>query len=286
MRTLPSELEDHLLSGTTTVCNCWKITRRDGTSQGFTDHDEALSFGGVSYEAETGFVGSESLSRIGLSVDNMEVHSALSSGRLEEKDLSNGLYDNARVELYLVNWQSPEQHIIIRSGNIGQVKRGALSFMAEVRGLAHHLQQPQGRLFQSTCDAQLGDERCTINLDNASFHGTASVTSVDEDQSIETDGLGAFESNWFVGGHVEWLTGGNVGAVSEVKSQLNIVNADITTIALWQQLSIAPAIGDGFKIIAGCDKRFSTCRSKFNNQKNFRGFPHIPGNDFVISTPK
>ncbi len=33
----------------------------------------------------------------------------------------------------------------------------------------------------------------------------------------------------------------------------------------------------------GCDKRFETCRDRFANTLNFRGFPHIPGNDFVVS---
>jgi uncharacterized phage protein (TIGR02218 family) len=34
---------------------------------------------------------------------------------------------------------------------------------------------------------------------------------------------------------------------------------------------------------AGCDKQFATCRDRFGNAANFRGFPHIPGNDYVIS---
>lgn len=33
---------------------------------------------------------------------------------------------------------------------------------------------------------------------------------------------------------------------------------------------------------AGCDKSFATCRSKFGNGINFRGFPHLPGNDFIV----
>jgi uncharacterized phage protein (TIGR02218 family) len=45
------------------------------------------------------------------------------------------------------------------------------------------------------------------------------------------------------------------------------------------------AVGDAFEITAGCDKRFSTCRDRFGNSLNFRGFPQIPGNDFVVSYP-
>ena len=43
------------------------------------------------------------------------------------------------------------------------------------------------------------------------------------------------------------------------------------------------APGDTFVVTAGCDKRFETCTSKFANALNFRGFPHLPGNDFVVA---
>jgi hypothetical protein len=33
------------------------------------------------------------------------------------------------------------------------------------------------------------------------------------------------------------------------------------------------------------DGRIATCRDRFDNFANFRGFPQIPGNDFVISYP-
>ena len=40
--------------------------------------------------------------------------------------------------------------------------------------------------------------------------------------------------------------------------------------------------GDGFTIRAGCDKRIATCAQKFGNVVNFRGFPHIPGQDTIL----
>ncbi len=285
MRTIPSSMATHLGSGATTLCNCWKITRRDGEVQGFTDHDEAVTFDGQTYEARSGFIGTESLSRIGLSVDNMEVHSALSSGTLEERDLRNGIYDNADVEIYLVNWQSPEdQNVITKAGNIGEVRRGGLTFMAEIRGKAHILQQTQGRSFQATCDAELGDDKCGVDLTGASFMATATVAAIDPDQLITSTSLPTFETNWFRGGKLEWLTGPNAGAIGQVKSQQRQVDLS-TLITLWHKFSAAPEIGDQFKITAGCDKRFQTCKQKFANQINFRGFPHIPGNNFLISTP-
>lgn len=36
---------------------------------------------------------------------------------------------------------------------------------------------------------------------------------------------------------------------------------------------------------AGCDKRFETCRTVFANAMNFRGFPDMPGDDFLFAQP-
>ena len=284
MRTLPADLEAHLQSGTTTLCNCWKLTRNDGVIKGFTDHDVNLEFEGVTYEAATGFIGTEAVSRVGLSVDNMEVHSALSSVSLNEGDLANGLYDNAKIELYLVNWSDPTQRVLNRAGNVGEVKRGSLTFMAEMRGLAHYLQQPQGRIFQQTCDAELGDSRCQVELDTPIFSATTTVATVEAEQSFTSSELSNFSSAWFSGGRVDWLTGNNAGAVVEVKSHIKRSETE-TQISLWHKLGHTIQVGDQFKITAGCDKVFGTCQNKFTNQINFRGFPHIPGNDFIVKSP-
>jgi uncharacterized phage protein (TIGR02218 family) len=54
-------------------------------------------------------------------------------------------------------------------------------------------------------------------------------------------------------------------------------------IELWQRMAEPIAPGDTFLIAAGCDKQFSTCKAKFDNLANFRGFPYVPGNDFMLS---
>jgi uncharacterized phage protein (TIGR02218 family) len=38
-------------------------------------------------------------------------------------------------------------------------------------------------------------------------------------------------------------------------------------------------------VTAGCDKSFATCKAKFSNPTNFRGYPYMPGNDAVIAYP-
>ena len=34
-----------------------------------------------------------------------------------------------------------------------------------------------------------------------------------------------------------------------------------------------------------CDQSFSVCRERFENTDNFRGFPHMPGMDFILAGP-
>ena len=45
------------------------------------------------------------------------------------------------------------------------------------------------------------------------------------------------------------------------------------------------AEGDLVRLEAGCDKRTETCRLKFNNFLNFQGFPHVPGEDWLMGYP-
>lgn len=175
MKELPTGMAEHLATGATTLCWCWRLTRRDGVILGFTDHDRDIVFDGTTFEAAAGFDASEIKDAIGLSVDNLQVSGAISSGRLEEADLAAGLYDDARIEIFRASWHEPSQHLLMRSGSIGEVRRNGTAFSAEIRGLAHYLQQPKGRLFQYGCDADVGDKRCGVSLELPAFRGTGSI---------------------------------------------------------------------------------------------------------------
>ena len=281
MKTLPPGLQAHLDSGTTTLCWCWKITRRDGATLGFTDHDAPVTFDGLAFEAVSGSTASEVQSTLGLAVDNLTVTGALSSDALNDDDLAAGLFDNADIEIWRVNWAAPSQRVLMRKGSLGEVKRGKTGFAAEVRGLAHILNQPVGRAYGHACDADLGDTRCKVAL--AAFTVSGTVASVLDQRRFAVSGLGAFASGWFADGKLAFTSGANAGRAMEIKR--HAATASAVTIDLWQAMSEAVAPGDGFTVSAGCDKQFATCRAKFANQANFRGFPYMPGNDVVLSYP-
>lgn len=284
MKTLPAGLAAHLASGATTLCWCWRLTRRDGVVLGFTDHDRDLAFDGTTFEAAAGFTASEIKDEVGLAVDNLEVESALSSGRLEETDLGAGLYDGAQVEIFRVNWQDTDQRLLMRTGSLGEVRRSGISFAAEIRGLAHHLQQPGGRLYQYACDADVGDQRCGVDLSSPAFRGTGTIAHVVSERGFRADNLSAFASGWFTRGLLTFTTGDNSGRSIEVKHHAE--SSGIVTIELWQAPANDLVPGHEFQVTAGCDKQLATCAEKFSNSASFRGFPHMPGNDFVTAVAR
>jgi uncharacterized phage protein (TIGR02218 family) len=247
---------------------------------GFTDHDRPLVFDGTTFELESGFTASELRSSSDLSVDAQDAEGVLRSDRITETDILDGRWDSAEVEVWRVNWSDTSQRVLLRRGAIGQIRRGRLAFVAEVRSLAHVLGQTVGRTFQASCDAALGDARCRVDLEDPAYRGIGTITGLAGDRGFTASGLAGFASGCFALGTVEWTSGANAGRRAEVAG--HALDAGEVTVSLLEAPVRPTAIGDTFVIRAGCDKRLDTCRGKFANVPNFRGFPHIPGQDAVI----
>jgi uncharacterized phage protein (TIGR02218 family) len=218
VKSLPPALQAHLDEGTTTLAWCWRIVRADGVTRGFTDHDRTLTFDGTDFEPESGFAAAEVRSGSDLSVDAQDAQGVLSSDRITETDILDGRWDNAAVEVWRVNWAATSQRLLLRRGAIGQIRRGRLAFVAEVRSLAHVLGQTVGRTFQATCDAVLGDVRCGVNLEAPAFKGTGAIIDLLRDRAFTASGLGGFTSGWFTFGTLDWTSGANAGRRAEVLS--------------------------------------------------------------------
>jgi uncharacterized phage protein (TIGR02218 family) len=280
MKVLSPDMQAHLASGATTLAWCWKLSRADGAVFGFTDHDRPLSLMGVSFEPESGFSATEIRSGSDLSVDAQEAEGVLTSDVITETDILDGRWDNAAVEVWRVNWADVSQRVLMRRGVIGQVRRGRLAFVAEMRSLAHALNQTVGRTFQYACDAALGDARCGVDLDSAVYKASGVVDALTDDRSFDASGLAAFDAGWFSLGMLEWTSGANAGRTAAVAD--HVLREGAPHVALLDAPVRPIATGDGFVIRAGCNKRLETCRAKFANAVNFRGFPHIPGSDAIV----
>lgn len=81
--------------------------------------------------------------------------------------------------------------------------------------------------------------------------------------------------DWFTGGILTWESGANNGRTVEIVDYVH----STTTVTLFIDMNYDIQVGDKFRIQAGCDKFYNTCRDKFSNTDNFRGEPYLTGAD-------
>ncbi|KGF67442.1 beta tubulin, autoregulation binding site [Hoeflea sp. BAL378] len=279
MRDFPETLNEHLDRTATTICHAWRLTRSDGMVLGFAEHDRDLAFDGTVFSAATGFRASEVQSGLGLEADAADVAGAFSDAAISADDLALGRYDGARVEAFLVNWQSPADHALLWVRELGEVRAAGPAFAVELRSLAARLDQPRGRLYGSRCDADLGDGRCTKDISAPPFRLEAEIAGVSDEMTLIASGLDGRPAGWFGGGRVRFTTGLLAGLTADISAHR--VEAGGARLDLWSPLARLPAPGDRIEVTAGCDKSFETCRAKFANGFNFQGFPFLPGSDFA-----
>ena len=282
--TISDEFQAVLDTGATHLARCWKLNRNDGVTLGFTDHDLDLSFDGTLFRASAGMNASAIEVSTGLSVDNAHAVGALSADSLKDEDILAGRYDGAEILHWLVDWQNLENRVLLFRGTLGEMRQTNGAFEVELRGLAEKMNRPLGRAFVKTCDRELGDHKCGFDLSTPGYsHDTVVATAI-SNASIVADDLSTFATGWFSNGMVSWKTGANAGLNGLIKQ--DVVLSDVRHIELWEEAPFKVETGDQFRLIAGCDKRAATCRKKFDNFLNFRGFPHIPGEDWVTAYPR
>lgn len=279
-----SALLDHLGTGVTTVARCWRVVRKDGVVMGFTDHDRDLVFDGTEFRAGAGLSARAVSQTTGLAVDNTEAGGALSDAAISEADLRAGRFDGATVEAWLVNWADPGQRMVQFRGTMGEVVQAGGAFQAELRGLTELLNQPQGRVYQRSCAAILGDGQCRVDLTLPGYVEQRVVETVEGGQVFGWADFLGFDDRWFERGRLVVVSGAAAGLVAVVKNDR--LSGRARRVEVWEAIRADVAPGDVVRLEAGCDKRAETCRLKFGNFLNFRGFPHMPGEDWLMAVPK
>lgn len=263
----------------------WALTRRDGGVLGFTDHDRDLAFDGVTFRARTGMTARALVQATGLAVDNTEAMGALSDAGLAEADILAGHYDGAALVIWQVDWRDPSARQVLFRGTLGEITRAGGAFRAELRGLSEPLARGGGKVFGTVCPAVLGDAACGFDLETPGFATVTGLSAVAEGGArLDLSPLVDFAPGWFAQGRVQFLTGAAAGAEALVRHEEGLVG--LRRLHLWAAPGAVPAPGDMLRLEAGCDKRFETCRFKFDNALNFQGFPHIPGEDWLMLAPQ
>ncbi len=279
MREISDAFAARLAADETTLCVCWKFTRRDEVVFGATDHDVPLAFDEVSYEPAAGLESVTFESSAGLVPGRASASGALSLDFITAADVDAGLWDGARVEVWRVDWRAPEHRVAVWSGRLSEITRYGEAFSAELVSLKADFEKTIGRVYSRACDADVGDPRCGVDLGEAEFRGEGAVNGVTGPRTFMASGLEAFDSGWFTHGTLVWETGANAAASARVLRHAS----DGIELASEPRFSIGD--GDTFVVTAGCNKSFAACRAKFANGVNFRGFPHMPGADAVLVGP-
>jgi uncharacterized phage protein (TIGR02218 family) len=130
----------------------------------------------------------------------------------------------------------------------------------------------------------LGDARCGVDLSAPALRATGFVTRVLGPTRFEAALGGGGAQEGFTNGLLSWSDGGNAGSVGPVAADARCGGGRMFALAHAPTATVL--VGDGFAVTVGCDRSAVTCRDKFANLLNFRGFPHLPGDDWVGSYPR
>ncbi len=252
----------------------WKIERLDGLVLGTTEHDQDIEYEDVIYHALGALRPSELEAEIGLGLPNMEVLGAVDNSVFKAEDFRNGLFLNARVSQWEYDFSKKEMARNVFVGEICEIEFSNNVFRAELRSPFDVINKVFGRSYTPHCQAIFGDDDCGI--DRAQY---SQVSHVDK---IEGNKI------WIELRDFEWpLTGGVVRFLDQGKKSGEILVRSSETINGFAVLTLAHApkfqvnLGGKITVYAGCDKSLKCCKNDFQNAINFRGFPHMPGEEIL-----
>jgi uncharacterized phage protein (TIGR02218 family) len=258
-----------------TRAHIWGLVRADGVGLYLTDHDQPLTVGDQIYRPEPGLRLGAVEQALGFEPDTLALEGAVNADGLSEADLEAGLWDGATVWVDRLDWRDHSGRTRLFTGRLGEVSRSGGRLTAEVRGLKAQLNAPVGRVLSRTCAAVLGDHACGIALTDPRWQRTATLDAVDPAGRLRVTLATAADPGWFAAGTLvhgvrRWA----------IRTDHQDGAGRWLTLAAPAGASLSPAAA--LVLVVGCDKRLATCRDRFANVANFRGFPVMPGPDFIV----
>ncbi len=283
-------LIDYLQGSSLTLATCWKLINKDDVIIGATSHTRDLvltAHPGITFLSTQGVIPSAVDNETGLESSGLEVDAVFKLDIISEEDIASGKWDSAYFEVFVLNYLVPTMgELVMFSGTIGDVKTYGTRFKAEGRPLTSKATQEIGTLYAPKCDVlMLGDSRCKVNLNaNAGGDGgiitvTGSVTTGGSSQKF-FDTSRTQPTGYFNYGVIEFTSGDLDGFKAEVKSYIQTGGE----IELQIPMTRVIEAGTTYKLIRGCDRKHGTCKNIYNNLKNFRGFPYVPGIEKAYKT--
>ena len=257
--------------------DAFTFTLASGDVLTYVNTDQSIAYDGVTYSATGPLVqGLKYKTAVGLDVDKQQITIAARpsdtvSGNPVLNMLREGAFDGARISrdrLFMTALGTiPIGIINLFSGRIStidQVGRTSAKVTVASDLVVLDYEMPVN-IYSATCIHTLYDAGCTVL--RASYTTAGNVGASPTPTLIPWTGALAGHQQ----GSILFTSGDN----ADVRATIKSVVAGVS-LSLMYPLPSPPEAGDSFQATFGCDHTPVTCRTRFNNAVNFRGFPYVP----------
>lgn len=275
---ISTAIKTALAAGTFLPATLIRVTAKasqGGDEVAFALHTRDVVYDGSTFMAAP-FEPSKMSQASGTQADNATIDHILADV-FSKANIKGRKWDGARIELMCMDLnQLSEGPARKHIGRVGDITSTGGQAQTEFRGLMHLLNKEQGDRSSRRCRYQLGDEDCTLDLEDFTFSGT--VVSIVNQQKFTISVSQA--DSYFKYGRIIWTSGPNDGL------EMEVIDNDGQEIVLFLPMPGTVQIGNAFDIIAGDDKTLLTCHNKFDNAINHGGEDSMPNRDQLFTFPQ
>lgn len=214
-------------------------------------------------------------SSIGLSVETCDVtlscdESVTIGGVPLLQAARKGVLDGAWLKIEKGFTDAPQNPLAglvhLFEGRVGGVRINSTSVAFEVRSFTELLDTMVPLdVYQATCLNQLYGPGCGASKAANALNLTVQSGSTNRLLKCAISGSGTYSL-----GELVFTSGANAGVRRAVKVHSS------GELSLSFPLLDTPAVGDAFTVHKGCDKRPTTCDTRFANLPRFKGMPYVP----------
>ena len=226
--------------------------------------------------------------KVGTDVDQLIFDVVLGSAQLFgapfAQAIRSGVFDGSTLTVeraFMPSWGDTTRGVVrLFAGLVGAIDCGGGVATFTVNSFMTRLGYPLPRnLYQPGCVNNLGDTACGVSLAGYSYAGSVSGASTNASIAANLPGYGSTIAGGsltpFNLGKLAWTGGALNGLSRTVRSCTG--GGGTATIQVLGWFPSAPALGDTFTLVFGCDKTNGAdgC-AKFSNTARFKGFPNVP----------
>lgn len=278
-KSISSALLSDIQQNVTTLATCVEIVRKDGRTFRMTTHDTDLLVDTRTFRHDMAFTLAASASSTQLAVDNTQLTLFCDEVNYLLADFKSALFEYAAVTIFQVNYNDTTRGILtMRTGWFGQIDFSENRIVrVTITGLLKVLDLEVGRVYQAACDADLGDSRCKIAIQQNQirselnpyhvgdwfyYYDPAHMTALTViNPGFETDGAigsGTPITGWTKTPGAQFQVrgdSGGTGSFSPLVGSFMLFGATLVTApfesGLYQDIAVATQIGSTTGIDAG-----------------------------------